>query len=262
VAVTIDPTAIIVGAGVVYDRALSVLTPWASVGATMDDTVARINQSWFRPDLNGQLGPIQELDYKSEEVAQIEFTMMEVAGANLALAIPGATSAAGTGAVKSSGHLDTTLSAAVAAGATTIPCAAVTNAAVGDTIKIDVTAGAVIAEYRVITAIDTLNISFRDPLKYDHANGVAVEEADDDGRTTITGSTVRRMPSSAYKQWALVAEAPDGYYELALDSGISITEGAELTFGDETAAGIRTTIEARYAGSTPTTPPWRLRVPA
>jgi hypothetical protein len=257
--VVIDPTKVGVGAGVVYHRALSVLTPWSSVGATMDDTVVRVTQAWFRPDLNGMLGPVQELDYKSEEVPEIEYTMMELSGTNSALAIPGSTSTTGTGAVKSSGHLDSTLDGATAAGVTTITVASATNGAVGDVIKIDVTS---LAEYRVITAISSNDVSFRDPLRYAHANGVAVEEADDDGKVVITGSTIRRMPSTAYKQWALVSEAPNGYYEFLLTSGISTTEQAELAYGDETAAGIRTTIQGRYAGATPTTPPWTLRVPA
>lgn len=261
-AVTIDPTAIIVGAGNLYSRALSVLTPWTGVGATMDDTAVRITQRFFRPDINHILGPIQGLDYKVEENAEIEATIMEVSGANAALVIPGATATAGTGAVMSSGHLDTTLDGATAAGVTSITVAAATNAAVGDVMKIDVTAGVAVAEYRTITAISSETLSFRDPLQYAHATGVVVEEADDDGKTDITGSSVRRQPDSAYNQWALVAEAPDGYYELLFDSGISTTEGAELTFGDESAAGFRTTIQSRFAGATPTTSPWHLRVPA
>ena len=257
-AVTIDPTAIIVGAGIPYYRNVGVLTPWTGLGATMDDTVARINQTWFRPDLNGMLGPVQELDYKVEEIAEVEFTLMEIAGSSAALAIPGASTTAGTGAVKTSGHLDSTLDGATVVGATSVDVVSALNGAVGDVIKIDVTN----AEYRTITAISTNTLSFRDPLQYAHTSGVAVEEADDDGKSDVTGSTYRRMKSTDYREWALVAEAPDGYYELVLDSAISVTEGAELSFGDETAAGIRTTLQSRFAGATPTTPPWTLRVPA
>jgi hypothetical protein len=59
-----------------------------------------------------------------------------------------------------------------------------------------------------------------------------------------------------------VGEAPNGYYELLLTSGISVTDTAEISFGDDTTGAIRTTIQGRYAGATPTTPPWMLRVPA
>ncbi len=258
-AFTVDPTAIIVGAGNVYHRALSVLTPWTSIGATMDDTAVRITQAWFRPDLNHVLGDVQGLDYKVSETAEMEFTVMEVSPTNAPLVIPGATSTVGTGADASGSPFSSTTSAATVVGATTVPMTAVTNLSVGDAIQIDVDGS--LAEYRVITAIDTLDVSFRDPLQQAHASGVVAVETDDDYKTDITGSSVRRQPDSAYKQWALVAEAPDGYYELVFDSGISSTEQAELTFGDETAAGFRTTIQSRFAGATPTTAPWNLRVP-
>jgi hypothetical protein len=240
-----------------YYRAVGVLTPWSSIGATMDDTTMRIDQSWFRPDLNGMLGPIQEMDYLTEQNAELEFTMVEVAGDKMALAVPGATSTTTSNVVDGAG-LSTTTTAAVAIGATTIPLTATTNLAVGDWIKI----GASNYEYRQVTAISSLNVSFRDPIQTARASGVAVVETAGDGKVDITGASVRRQPATAYHAWALVAEAPVGYFELLLDSGISATDSAELNFGDETVGGIRTTIASRYNGSTPNTSPWHLRVPA
>jgi hypothetical protein len=58
-----------------------------------------------------------------------------------------------------------------------------------------------------------------------------------------------------------VGESPADYYELLLTSGISSTDNAEVTFGEEAVGSIRTTIQSRYAGATPTTSPWRLRIP-
>jgi hypothetical protein len=258
VAFTIDPTAVVIGAGQLYYRALSVATAWTNIGATMDDTVVRIPQTWFRPDLNGQLGPIQELDYLSEQNMELEATMMEVAGTNLALAIPGATSTTGTGAESGGAHGDSDLDGAVSAGATSIVVTAGTNFAVGDYIFIG--SGAT-KEYMRLTAVSGTTLSFRDPLRYAHADAEVVKEAVDDNKVVVTGSTVRRMPSTQYRQWALVAEAPDGYYEFLLSSGISTTENAELSFGDDSAGGIRMTIAGRVAGATPTTPAWTVRVP-
>lgn len=261
----ISPSNILLGAGQIYYRALGVLTAWTGVGATMDDTTMRIAQSWFRPDLNGMLGPVQEMDYLTEQNAELEFTMVEVAGSKLALAVPGATSTAGV-VTETGAGFTTTLAAATAIGATNIKLTAVTGLNVGDYIGIDVVAGS-LREYRQVTAVGTLGaggtgVDFRDPLQKAHAPGVVVIETDGDGKTTITGASVRRQPASAYNQWALVGEAPAGYYELLLTSGISSTDSAEITFGDESVGGIRTTIQSRYAGATPNTSPWSLRVPA
>jgi hypothetical protein len=96
----------------------------------------------------------------------------------------------------------------------------------------------------------------------EHLATVAVTETLGDGKTSITGSTISRQPDTAYNEWALVAQAPSGYYEFLIDRGISTTETAELSFGDETTAGIRATIQSRFLGSATTTPTWRLRVPA
>jgi hypothetical protein len=260
----IDPNAVAIGAAQIYYRALGVLTAWNGVGATMDDTTIRVNQAWYRPDLNGMLGPIQGLDYLTEQVVEGEFTMVEIAGAKLPLAIPGATYATTLNTDATGTPGTTTLAAAANIGDFAIKVAAITNFTAGDYVRINVTGA--LAEYRVIDFVGTLGaggtgLQFRDALKKSHLSGVAVVEANGDGKTEITGSTIRRMPDTAYNQWAFVGEAPNGYYELILDSGISITDAAEITWGDEATGSIRTTIQSRYSGATPNTPRWRLRVP-
>lgn len=261
----ITPANIIVGAGQAYYRALGVLTSWLSVGATMDDSAVRIAQSWYRPDLNGMLGPVQEMDYLTEQAVELEFTMAEIAGSKLALAIPGATATV-TAPADAGGGGSTTLAAAAAIGDTAIKVTAVLNFAAGDMVRISAAGAA--AEYRVIDVVGTAGaggtgLQFRDPLQKAHANTDPVVEQNPgaDGKTVITGSTVRRMPATAYNQWAFVGEAPNGFYEMLIDSGISTTDSAEIAFGDETTGGVRTTIGSRYNGATPNTPPWRLRVP-
>jgi hypothetical protein len=258
----INPVSYIIGAADVYYRALGVLTPWISVGSTVDDIVFRVNQSMFNPSdtINGLDDLIYLMDYQNGSGAEAEFTMPEIAGDKLALAIPGATSTAGVVTVDGAG-LSTTLTAATAIGATTINVTATTNLIVGDWIRIDVTAGS-LAEYRKVTSIAALVVGFRDPLKQAHANGVAVVETLGDGKTEIAPTTVRRQPASAYRDWALVAQSPADYYELYLYRGISTTDAAEMSFGDETMAGIRVTIGARKDGADLSLPSWKLRVPA
>lgn len=259
--ISIDPTAYIIGPARVYYRAIGVLTPWTDIGATLDDAVLRVTREWFRPDnIAGAISPIQGLDVLRKEMAEVEFTMPEIAGSKLALALPGAVvtpevhAAAGT-------PFSTTLSADAAAGATTIAVtSATTNLAVGDYILI---AGALGTEYRQVTAIDTLNVSFRDPLLWAHASGQATSEVTGDYRTQITGAVnPGRMPDSEYREWALVASNGHGYQELRIPRGISTTDSAEVTVGDNQLSGIRVKIAARRLGSSMGTSSFILYGPA
>ena len=262
----IDPTAYIIGAAEVYYRAVGVLTPWNTVGSTVDDVIFRTNQSMFNPSdrINGLQDLIMLMDYKNGSGAEVEFTMPEIAGSKLALAVPGAVSTVTTNTDAGGTPFSSTLAAAAVAGATNIKVTAVTNLVVGDFIRIDVTAGG-LAEYRQVTFVGTAGsggtgVSFRDPLIRDHANGVATVESTGDGKTEITAGTVRRQPVTAYNDWALVAQSPSSYYELYVYNGISTTEKVEIAFGDETLAGVKVTIGARKDGANLTLPSWKLRV--
>ena len=186
----------IIGAADIYYRATDVLTPWTSVGTTIDSVVARVSRTLFNPSeqINGINGLIAGLDYESTGSAEFEFTMPELSGPKLALAIPGAVSTT-SATTTVGGGLSTTTTAATLVGATTIPLTATTNLAVGDWIKIDTGSA---AEYRQVTLIAALNVSFRDPLLQAHSSGVAVVEVVGDGRTTVSASTVRRQPLTAY----------------------------------------------------------------
>lgn len=259
-AVTITPASYIIGPASIYYRAVGVETDWTSVGSTLDDAVLRVNTEWFRPDnINGPLGYVQGLDVLRRVMAEIEFTLPEVAGTKLALVIPGASATTATGAVKSSGHLDSTLSADTAAGVTTITVASATNGAAGDAIKIGTGAT---AEYRTITSVSTNDLTFRDPLIYAHSASEVVEEADDDYRSYISAPTVRRQPDSAYREWALVAESGSSQpHELRIPRGISQTENVEMSVADDAVAGIRVTIGARYYGPDLTQTPFKLFYP-
>lgn len=263
----IDPRQYIIGAAEVYYRALGSAGAWTSVGATVDDVVFRLTQTTFNPseNFNGVLESIREMDILAKAGAEAEFTMPEFAGDKLRLAILGAQSA--TSAITEAGGtpLSTTLAAAAAIGDTSIKVTAITNAAVGDYVRINV-AGA-LAEYRRIDVVGTAGaggtgLAFRDPLLKAHASGVAVVETVGDGKTEITPGTTRRQPLTAYNDWALVAQSPTDYYELLLFNAISKTETAEITFGDESMAAIRVSLATRRDGANLALPSWRLRIPA
>ena len=266
-ALVIDPKAYIIGAAEVYYRAIASLGPWSSIGATVDDVVFRVNQTTFNPseDFNGVLEPIREMDYISKAGAEAEFTMPEFAGPKIALAVLGATSATSPITETGAGYTST-LAAASVVGATNLKVAAVAALSVGMTVGIDVVAGG-LREYRVIDVVGTLGaggtgITFRDPLLQAHASGVVIIQTDGDGKSVISPGIVRRQPLSAYNDFALVAQSPSNYYELYLYNAISKTDSAEISFGDESMAGIKVTLGSRRDGANFALPSWRLRVPA
>lgn len=256
----------IIGAADVYYRAVAATGAWTSIGATVDDIVFRVNQETFNPseEFNGILEAIREMDYVSKQGAECEFSMPQIAGPNLALALRGVTSAvsATTDATGTPGS--TTLAAAAAIGDVTVKVVANTNFTAGDFIRISAAGAA--AEYRQITVAGTVGaggtgLQFRDPLLKAHSNGDVVVESVGDGKTELTPGTTRRAPLTAYNDFVLVAQSPADYYELYLYNAITTTDSAELTFGNDSMAAIRTTLGTRRDGLNPTLPSWRLRVP-
>lgn len=258
----IDPKAYILGAADIYYRAVGVATAWTSVGATLDDAVATITTTRFVPDnLSGVMGPVMGLDYLRKVEATVEFTMPEIAGAKLGLAIPGTRITAPVVTESGSATISTTLYAATVVGATNIKVASVGTLAAGQTVGIDVVAGS-LREYRVIDTVGTVNggtgLTFRDPLKLAHASGVVVIQTDGDGRTLYESPIVRRLPDSEYREWALVAFNGNGYQELRFPRAVSTTDSAQITFGDAVVAAIKVTLGARYTGTDLTLSPFKL----
>jgi hypothetical protein len=243
---TVTPANMIMGPAFVYYRAVGVLTPWTSVGVTLDDAVLRLPTEWADiSNLSGVTSAIQGLDVLTKLGCEIEFTIAEIAGSKLSLAIPGAqlTSEVHADSVGSPGS--STITAASLVGATTLAFTATTNFTVGDYFRVEAQGNAAV-EYRQITAIQSLNVSFRDPLIYAHTNGTAVVETTGDGRDQVTMPVLRRQPSTAYNEWALVAESgKSGMTELRIPRGISQTTAAEVTVGDSAIAGIRVTVAGR-----------------
>lgn len=267
--ISVDVTKYILGAAEVFYRDPGVLTAWTSVGLTMDEVVARITQTMHNPSdqLNGVDGLLRGLDFKKGGPAEFEFTLPELSTSKLALAIPGVVETAGSQADAGGTPLSTTLAAAAAIGATNIRVVSVTNAEVGDFIRINV-AGA-LAEYRQLTFVGTAGaggtgLSFRDPLLKAHSNGVAVVESVGDGKNELVASTIRRQPATAYKDWALVSQSPADYYELLINRAIPTTESVEISTSDslDRPAGVRVTLGARVDETNLASPTWKIRAPS
>lgn len=269
------PTAVavekyIVGTPDVSYRATGVLTAWTSVGLTMDDVLFRITQTMDNPSaaLNSVDGPLRGLDYRKGGPAQAEFTLPELSSSKLAIAIPGSVTTVGTVTVTGAPvYIATTLAAASLIGDTNVKVTAVTGAAVGQYIRIDVTAGQ-LAEYRRITFVGTAGaggtgIGFSDPLLRAHSNGVSVTQTDGDGRDTITASPIRRQPMTAYQDWRLSYQAPNGYTHLELYRAIATSDSVELSGTDDLSkpSGYRVVIESRLDETNLLLPTWAI-IPA
>jgi hypothetical protein len=265
--VSIDAKQYIIGAADVYWRAVATLGPWISIGATVNNVIFRVHQTTVNPSdqFNGLMELIREMDYVTKQSAEAEFEMPQIAGPNLALALRGVTSTTLATTDSSGSPFVTTLAAASAVGDTNVKVTAVTNAALGQTIGIDVVAGG-LREYRVITFVGTLGaggtgISFRDPLLRAHANGVAVTQTVGDGKTELAPGNVRRTPLAAYNDYVMVAQSPTDYYELYAYNGITTSDPVEISFGDATMAAIKVLIGTRDDGLNLALPSWKLRVP-
>lgn len=267
-ATQVDVTKYVIGAAEIYWRLPGTLGPWTSIGLTKDDAVARILFQQNNPSdkLNGLDGLLRGMDYLRVLGAEIEFTMPEMSGPKLALAIPGsiattlATTAAGGGG-------STTLAADAAIGATAIKVTAITNFAAGDYLQINVTGP--LSEFRRIDFVGTAGsggtgLQFRDPLKKAHLSGVAVVETVGDGKTEVTPPIIRRQPTTAYNDWALVTQSPGDYYEFLIYRAIAAMDTVEFTFNDDASdmAGIRVKLGSRKDETNLLLPLITLRAPA
>jgi hypothetical protein len=266
---SVDVTKYIIGSAEIYYRDAGVLTAWTSIGLTMDDAVARIGFENSNPSdaLNGIDGMLRGLDYLRVTSAEVEFTMPELSGPKLALAIPGSISTTLATTDAGGTPFTSTLAANAAIGDTAVKITAVTNLTAGDWVRINV--AGVLAEYRRIDFVGTAGaggtgMQFRDPLKKAHLSGVATVETVGDGKTEITPPLIRRQPTTAYKDWALVTQSPADYYEILLYRAIAQQDSVELTFNDDatTPAGIRVTLGARKDETNLALPLITLRAPA
>lgn len=133
----IDPKQYIIGAADIYYRPIGGVGLWASVGATIDDVVFRVNQAMFNPseNFNGVLEQVRGMDYLSKQGAEAEFNMPEFAGAKLKLPILGAQVSEGVKADTAAGWA-TTLGAAAAEGDTAIELASAAGVVAGDMVHI------------------------------------------------------------------------------------------------------------------------------
>lgn len=244
---------IFVGAGEVY-------VDGASVGATMENNVFRVTREYFTPELNGVRGPLLGIDYIQSEIAELEVSIPEISASKLALIVPGSTSTTSATTV-TAGGATTTLAADAAAGATNIKVTAITGMTVGDWLRLGAAGG---YQYAKIITVGTLGaggtgVTLDRPLVNAVANTGAVVEVDGNGETIITSGTQRRLPSSAYHDWALAIPGLDGREaRFELDNAI-MTDNPEFEAADDGALAPRLTLQSRWDPANPNVAPWRIK---
>lgn len=234
-----------IGAGEVY-------VDGVSVGATMENNVARFVRQYFRPELNGVKGPLAGTDYIQSELMELEVSLPEITADKLAYSLPGSTSTTRAVAV-TGGGADTTLADdAIAGQMTAIKVAAVTGMAVGDYVRLGAGTTPSPYQYARLTRVGTAliggtGIDIDRPLYLAVASGEDITEVDGDGATVIEPDVARRIPSTAYHAWSLVVPGIDGaFVEFAMDSAI-MTDNAEFEAADDGTLAPRLTLQSRWS---------------
>lgn len=248
-----------VGAGEVFYKDGAGL--WQPIGATKDNNVFRVVQTFLVPKLNGVIGPIKGIDYITEELAELEFTGAEIDAAKLALMIPGSASVIKTNATVGGGAVGTLADAAVVGQSIGIKVSSITSLSVGDYISIGATG---VIEYRQVTRVGTVaiggtGIDVDFPLQSAHALGEAFTEVDGDGSTIITPAIVRRLPSSAYHDYRLDVPGLDGRVVRFLIRNGIMDQNAEFTASDADAAGPRLKIQSRIDAAASAIGSWQIQ---
>jgi hypothetical protein len=234
------PVRIYVGAGEVYIDGVP-------IGATQEANQFRVNREYVDiPKFNGVKGKVRQTDYVSEEVAQLELNLSELAFDQMSLVLPGLTSAASAAA---SGGLSSALEGAVLAGATTI------TLETGD--GADVTPG---AEHVLARSVVGDVVTLAAPLVAGHADAATVVEQTGSGGTLIT-STPGRLGAADYVGIVeLRVPGVDGRFAAFRVFDAVSVESFEIEVSDETNARYPLTFEGRYNENDPSLAPWMLEL--
>jgi hypothetical protein len=253
-----------VGAGDVFY--LDAASVWQPIGATKDNNLFRVTTEYADLDFNGVIGKLKGVDYITDQLAELEVTGVQIGADKIALMVPGSGSTVETAADAVGTPLSTTLAEATVVGQyLAIKLTAVTNASVGDAVRIGPVGS---KEFRRLTRVGTLGaggtgVDLDFPLQLAHANGEAVVETDGTGITIITPPTIRRLPTTAYHDFRLDVPGLDGrLVRFLVRSGIMV-DNAEFEAADDDSMGPRMTIQSRLDPANQAQGSWSItRVPA
>lgn len=227
---------------------------YVPLGASEDANVYRVTREYFVPNLNDSVGPIDTTDYIARELAELESTIPEVNAANLALLVPGSVTVVNP-ATLTGGGLDTTLSAATVPGQyLALKVASVTGMAVGQFFRFG---PANARETRTIVRVGTplvggTGIDLDFPLVLSHAATEQVVQAVNDGSTVISSGPQRRLPTSAYADYALFVQGLDGRGTRFRLYNAIMTGSPTWSMADADNAKPRLMLQGRRKGATAT----------
>ena len=250
-ATTIDSTALFFGAPA------SLTIGGTEVGATVSAPKITVEATQYMPEFQGAGGPISGAVFTTKIKAAVEFDINEITAEKVAgWGMPGAVSVVGTAAV-TGGGASTTLSADVAAGATSIAVTSATGIAAGDFLKLgDSGETEVVKVGAGYTSGTTIPVG---KLRFAHDSADAVVEVDDAG-TTVTTWRTGRVPSAAFKDVILDGIGVDGRH-LKVTITDALGDGKlEIELSDTAVAGPHVVMTGFYDGADPTLAPIQIEV--
>lgn len=249
-ATTIDSTALFFGAPA------SLTVGGTEVGATTTAPKVTIEATQYAPEFQGAGGPISGAVFNTKIKAQAEFDINEITAAKLAWAMPGSASVVGT-AAPTGGGLSTTLSADVAAGATSVVLTSAVGLANDEYIKIGDSGETEV--HQVLSIAGAPTITLKTALFRAHDAGDAVVEVDDAG-TTITTWRTGRVDSANFKDVLLDGLGVDGRH-LKVTITDALGDGKlDVEMSDDAIVGAHVTMTGYYDGTDPTLAPFSIEV--
>ncbi len=201
----------------------------------------------------GAAAPLAGMSRVNESIASAIVTLNDYALAVLQMILHNTTAIVGTAAVTSPLGLATTLTADVAAGATSLALAASTNIVTGKYIKVGDSAETEMSQ--VATYTSGLTVTLTTPLIRAHDSGDAVVMVDDAG-TTILQQRMGMISAASHKDFVFQAVGPDGNPAL-ITIGNALSDGnLDVALGETTPSGTQVTFTGFADPADPTLAPW------
>jgi hypothetical protein len=226
-------------------------------GATLTAPKVNVEASIYAPDFQGAAGLVAGAAYVTKIKAAVEFDTNELQASKLAARMPGSTSVVGTAATKGGG-LTTTISAAVAVGATTALVVSATGLAAGAFLKFGI-----VGETEVIQVAPSyttgLSVPLVTPFTRSHRATDAVLETVDAG-TTITTWRIGRVPTASFQDVILIGNGVDGRH-LKVTVKSALGDGKlSIEMSDSAVAGSHVVMTGYVNGSDPTLCPVSIEI--
>jgi hypothetical protein len=225
------------------------------LGITTVEPKVTAEYTYYTPPFIGVAGEVKGMRQMTKAKITGATTLEALSAARLQRALLNSTTTVGTAAVTSPSGLATTLTADVAAGASSITLTAATN--IADDVFLKIGDAGETEIVKVGTYVSGLTVTLTTPLVRSHDSGDAVVMVDDAG-TTIIRQRIGRVPDEAYGDLVIQGIGLDGE-ALVITLFDAINEAnAEFTFGETTTTGVPLSFIATVDVTDPTLIPWAI----